>query len=475
MDSAPALDRLRQRIRGFHADQSGQSIVYLVLVMFLLASFAFMVVNSGALLHDKMQVQSAADSAVMSGSTWMVRTLNLNSMMNILMATCMAEAIYMKGVYWTALTALMLSSEFEAFWLGVCLTTGSCNPSNEVVTDTSELLPILTIAADQEDFLWDVIETLSDTEAGVHAALPQVGQLESVRMAMMNGAGFGAMYPPTVPEQEGELQDLCECVRDGMPGGYSEAAYSNWGTLATALDEIQGFQYAGDVRNLGYDLVSGFFGLDGPLWGELQIPYQTFWTDTAPYHFTNLMHLMAVWSRYSVMCGGSLPPESVPFEVPAAWWCNSCEDNEVDVPDPGQYLGWAFASLGAENPLVRPMMLVDDWEQRQDYWGFASKSPADVQSRFIPDVFANPYGDATGMVTVAQARIYNPHSDGGMFSPHWRTHLAPVELGTGTAEAAVAWIASSGIAAEGESAAVAGLLTVVEPMAGPGAGGLLAH
>ncbi len=453
-------DRIRLRLRGLHGDESGQSIVYLVLVMFLLACFTFMVINSGALLHDKMQVQSAADSSVLSGSTWMVRAMNLNSMMNILMAMCMAEAIYMKAVYWTALVGLMLAAEFEAFWLGVCLTTGNCNPATEVVYETSDLFPILTIADNEEEFLWDVIETLSDTEAGVHAALPQVAELESVRMAMMNGAGFGAMYPPTVPEEEGELQDLCECARDGMPGGYSEAAYMQYGTLATALDEIQGFQYSDDVRNLAYDLVGGFFGLDGPLWSELHIPYQQFWTETAPYHFTNLMHLMAVWSRYSVVCGGSMPPESVHFEIPAAWWCTSCDDNEIDIPDPGQYLGVAFATLDSDNPNVRPMMLVDDWEEQRDYWGFAAKSPSDVQSRFIPAVFANPYGDATGMVTIAQARIYNPHSEGGMFSPHWRTHLRPVELATGTAEAAVGYLVSSGVASGGDPGAVAGLLSV---------------
>ena len=60
---------IRDRIRGFHRDESGQSIVYLVLIMFLLACFTFMVINSGALLHDKMQAQSAADSADLSGST----------------------------------------------------------------------------------------------------------------------------------------------------------------------------------------------------------------------------------------------------------------------------------------------------------------------------------------------------------------------------------------------------------------------
>ncbi len=466
--------RLR-RVAGFHEDESGQSIVYLVLIMFLLACFTFMVINSGALLHDKMQAQSAADSAVLSGSTWMVRAMNLNSMMNILMAMCMAEAIYMKAVYWTALTALILSPTIEAFWLGVCLTTGVCNPAMDAPIDTIDLFPVLFEAEEEEDFMWDIIETLSDIEANVDAALPVVGELESVRMAMMNGAGFGVMYPPTAPEEEGQLTDLCECVSNGEPGGYSEVMYSSFGTLTTALNQISGFTYAGDLRNMAYGLMSGFFGLDGPLWGELQIPYHIFWADTAPYHFTNVMFAMAVWARYSIMCGGSSPPAGMDYEIPAAWWCFFCDDNEIFIPNPADYLGEAFALLESGNPNVKPMILVYNWEQQRNYWGFAYKTPEDIQAYFIPDVFVNTYGDSVGMITVAQAQIYNPHSNGGMFSPHWRTHLAPVDLSSDSAEAAAGYLIGAGIGGEGDPGAVSGLISIISSVTGSGIEDLIAH
>ncbi len=145
------MARLRARLRGFHGDEQGQSIVYLVLIMFLLACFTFMVINSGALLHDKMQAQSASDAAVMSGSTRMVRAMNLNSMMNIFLAMLLAEEIMMKAVFWTALTALLLAPAIEAFWLGVCLTTGTCNPAIDVVIDTFDLFPLLWETEDHED------------------------------------------------------------------------------------------------------------------------------------------------------------------------------------------------------------------------------------------------------------------------------------------------------------------------------------
>lgn len=469
------MERLRARLRDFNGDEGGQSIVYLVLIMFLLACFTFMVINSGALLHDKMQAQSASDSAVLSGSTWIVRAMNLNSMMNIFMAMCLAEVIFMKAVYWTALVALILSPVIEAFWLGVCLTTGTCNPAVEVVFDTFELFPILFDSDENEDFMWDVIETLSDVEGAVHTALQPVAELESVRMAMMNGAGFGFMYPPTIPEEEGELQDLCECTYGGAPGGYSEVMYSAFGTLTTALNEIGGFSYSGDLRNMAYNLVSGFFGIDGPLWGELQIPYHIFWADTAPYHFTNIMFILAVWARYAVMCGGSFGPSSLNFEIDAAWWCFFCDDNEISIPNPAYYLGMAFAFLESGNPNVKPMMLVDDWEDRRNYYGFAYKTPEDIQAYFVPDVFQNTYGDSVGMITVAQAQIYNPHADGGMFSPHWRTHLAPVQLNAGTAEAASGYMSSSSSSSEGDPSAVSGLFGTISSLVGDGIDGLMAH
>ncbi|MEE2827682.1 MAG: Tad domain-containing protein, partial [Myxococcota bacterium] len=211
----PVLERIRARVRGFNSDESGQSIVYLVLMMFLLACFTFMVINSGALLHDKMQAQSAADSAVLSGSTWIARGMNLNSMMNIFMALCMAEAIYMKAVYWTALSGILLQAVIESFWIGVCLTTGNCAPAVEVPFEDVALWGVLADADDSEDFMWDVMETLTPIEANVDVGFAGAAALESSRMARLNGAGFGIMYPPTLPEEEGDLQDLCECVLDG--------------------------------------------------------------------------------------------------------------------------------------------------------------------------------------------------------------------------------------------------------------------
>jgi len=466
------LDDLMSRARRVHSDESGQSIVYIALILFLLGCFTFMVINSGALLHDKMQVQSAADASVLSGSTWVARGMNLNSMMNIFMAMLLAEEIYMKAVFWTALTALLLSPVIEAFWLGVCLTTGTCNPAGEVIVDTFDLFPVLWETGDDEDFIWDVMETLSDVEDGVHNTFALVGELESVRVAMMNGAAFGAMYPPTIPEEEGELTDLCETTLSGSEGGYNEIQNSLGGSLGAAVGSIGGFSYAGEIQDIVAGIVSGV-GLGGPLWGELQIPYHVFWAQKAPYHFTNVMFPLAVMARYSVMCGGAMGPSGIPFEIPAAWWCFFCDDNEINIPNPFYYLGALFAFLDSGNPNVQPYVLVDDWEEQRNYYGFAYKTPEDIRAKFMPEIFENTYGDSVGMVVVAQAQIYNPHEEGGMFSPHWRTHLAPVSLGSETAQAAIGYL--SGDPTGSGAAGIGGLVGNLTALTGGGIDEIFAH
>lgn len=469
------LEDLRRRITGLHSDEGGQSIVYIALILFLLACFTFMVLNSGALLHDKMQVQSAADASVLSGSTWIARAMNLNSMMNIFMAMLLAEEVFLKAVFWTALTALLLSPAIIAFWTAVAAMTGSFQIPIDATADSFALPGVLMATEDDEDFIWDIMETLSDVENNVHNLFPWIAELESARIAMKNGAAFGIMYPPSIPEEQGELEDLCTCTMSGEnAGGYNEVQYSIFGGISLAVDEISGFSYAGDLRDIAGNLLSAV-GLGGPLWGELQIPYHAFWATKAPYHFTNIMFILAVWARYAVMCGGSFGPPSVTFTVDAPGWCFWCDDESFSIPNPFYALGAFFAFLDSGNPNVQPYMLADDWEDSRNYYGFAYKTPDDIAARFIPNVFQNTYGDTVGMITVAQAQIYSPHSDGGLFSPHWRTHLSPVTLGSDTANAAAGWIPGAGSSGEGAPGGVGGLVGSLTSLGGSGIDAVMAH
>ena len=91
----------------------------------------------------------------------------------------------------------------------------------------------------------------------------------------------------------------------------------------------------------------------------------------------------------------------------------------------------------------------------------------------MPEIFQNTYGDSVGMVVVAQAQLYNPHEDGGMFSPHWRTHLAPVSLGSETAQAAIGYL--SGDPTGSGAGGIGGLVGNLTALTGGGIDEIFAH
>jgi hypothetical protein len=63
--------------------RSGQVMVILLLAMSLLSSLVFYVVNIGDQVNRRVVVQNAADSAAISGATWMARSMNLVAMNNV--------------------------------------------------------------------------------------------------------------------------------------------------------------------------------------------------------------------------------------------------------------------------------------------------------------------------------------------------------------------------------------------------------
>ena len=488
------FQRLAQRAGRVHSDEGGQSIVYIAMMLILLSLFTMMVYNSGALLHDKMHMQTAADAASISGSSWIARGMNMNSMMNIFLAMLLAEEIFMKAVFWTALVALTLSPAIEAFWLVVCFYTGTCSPAFDAPFDTMDLLPILWETDDDEDFLWDVMEGISDVESSIDTMVPVIAELESVRMATANGATFGIMYPFSIPEEEGELTDLCTTTLSGTDAndpavrGYNEFQYSAPGALMGALDGLGGVDELGsDMRNSASNLLS-MMGLGGPLWGELQVPYHIFWLETAPYHFTNLIFIMAVATRYGIMCGTGVPSMSISFTVDDPWWCWDCDPETISIPNPLDVIGWLFALMGNDGDEVKPQMLKEDWATSRNYYGFAWKAPGNANDEvgrrmgrgMAPGIFENPYGDSVGIITVGMSQLYNPFLppdaddeediNSGMFSPHWRTHLSPVVMGSDVAEAA-----SAGIGGSSSGGGAGGLMTGIVNMLGDGVDAVMAH
>ena len=85
------------RLNRLHEDRGGQAIVFVALVLFVLICFFALTINVGHRITGKVEMQNAADAAVMSGAIWHARGLNLISVMNVGMTECFALIIMFKA------------------------------------------------------------------------------------------------------------------------------------------------------------------------------------------------------------------------------------------------------------------------------------------------------------------------------------------------------------------------------------------
>jgi hypothetical protein len=77
-------------------DEGGQGLLYTAFLLLVLVAFTLTVLDVGTVVDRKLQAQTAADAAALSGAALQARTLNLLSFLNVSMAACyglMATAI----------------------------------------------------------------------------------------------------------------------------------------------------------------------------------------------------------------------------------------------------------------------------------------------------------------------------------------------------------------------------------------------
>ncbi len=89
----------RKRVRrGATAHRQGQILVITLLAMALLVGLIFYVFNVGDQVNRRLELQNAADSAVVSGAGWMARSMNLVAMNNITQARMIALALVLDSL-----------------------------------------------------------------------------------------------------------------------------------------------------------------------------------------------------------------------------------------------------------------------------------------------------------------------------------------------------------------------------------------
>lgn len=228
------------RMRGLHKDEGGQSIVFVALTLLFVVLFVFMVINTGDVTTKKMRAVSAADSVAVSGATWMARGYNTTAMINVAMSQILAIIILIRATEQTHEIARILievqyaiAEALKAFPytapIGAVLyiETKIVDVAEDAIEDIMEPLRD-NLDNDGDGILWDICNALTKLETVIVKVIPFVAQIESIRIAAVNGATFGFLYPmiplvdlelPFIDDSERKFEDLCQPTHDGKVKG----------------------------------------------------------------------------------------------------------------------------------------------------------------------------------------------------------------------------------------------------------------
>jgi len=234
--------KMFRRLRGFHKEEDGQSIVFIALSLLFIVMFVFMVINTGDITTRKMKMVTAADATAISGATWMARGYNTTAMLNVAESQLLAIIVLIKatknyhkisktmlevqlaigevltGIPWTAPLGAFIVSYTEVLI--------------EIDTAIREAMEAIrpTLVGDNDDgILWKLLEGVTKAEEVVYYVFPFIAQGESVSISIRNGATLGFIYPmiPLVDlkfpfKEERKFEDLCKPTGEGKVEGFSK-------------------------------------------------------------------------------------------------------------------------------------------------------------------------------------------------------------------------------------------------------------
>jgi hypothetical protein len=238
------------RLQSGHDDQGGQTIIFIAIVMFALVCFFALVVNVGDRVTAKVEMQNAADAAVMAGGIWNARGMNMISILNVGMTECLAFIILFKAFDKTyqateiAIKANLAAAEamIAIGKLPYCQAIGIAGEiwkqCLKIVEKTSMKMvakpmnKIMKKLTKKDSGLWKVMKVLQQFEKGIKHSAPIIAAYEANHVAELNGAdplvdvaGFsytGIFFPTDpvsgLPVKKGVFKDLCPPTTSGGPG-----------------------------------------------------------------------------------------------------------------------------------------------------------------------------------------------------------------------------------------------------------------
>jgi len=315
---------LMRRIRGFHRNEGGQSIVFVVLTLLFVVLFVFMVINTGDVTSKKMRMVTAADAVAVSGATWMARGHNSIAMMNVAQSQILAIIILLRstemtydiakvilealgavadvlsGIPFTAAAGAALQVYVE---IGRVINDGL----NDVMSEIKDILD-----DDGNGLLWKLEKALTTGETVVVDVIPFIAQIESIRIGIANEATFGFLYPmipmvdlklPFIDDNDREFKMLCQPAHEAK---LSVPDHSNMKVQHLPTTGYMGSKGAlADI--VGILTLGGTFG-DAPLGG-----FNGYFKAFLPYPALRIVYPMigltfdaVVEATYQSMCEGKV-------------------------------------------------------------------------------------------------------------------------------------------------------------------------
>ena len=240
---------ISKRLQSGHEDQGGQTLIFIAIVMFALVAFFALVVNVGDRVTAKVELQNAADAAVMAGGIWNARGMNMISILNVGMTECLAFIIFFKAFDKTYIaTEIAIKANLAAaeamIALGNLPYMQAIKVAGEIWKKCLELTEKISLKlakqmnkimkklADKDKLLWKTMKVLQKFEAVIKHSTPVFGAYEANRIAELNGADplvdvagftYTAILFPTdpvsgLPVKKGVFKDLCPPTTKGGPG-----------------------------------------------------------------------------------------------------------------------------------------------------------------------------------------------------------------------------------------------------------------
>jgi len=247
------LLKIKNRLYSTHDDQGGQTLIFIAIVMFALVCFFALVVNVGDRISAKIEMQNAADAAVMAGGIWNARGMNMISILNVGMTECLAFIIFFKAFDKTyiateiAIAANKVAAEAmiaigKIPYCPPCPVIGAAGEvwkkclefiektSLKIAKKINKLMKKLT---KKDKGLWSVMKLLQKFEFGIKHSIPVIAAYEANRIAELNGADRLPGFPPGIdytgmlfpsdpiaglPVKKGVFKDLCPPTTSGGPG-----------------------------------------------------------------------------------------------------------------------------------------------------------------------------------------------------------------------------------------------------------------